>query len=250
MKRKQRVLYKFLIVGVIVLFIGIGVQPAFAVTYNENNSPPEPPIIDGPDVDTYDVEIEFSFKSIDPENDDIAKYIIDWGDGIQENLTGPFGSGVKVVAIHVWYNVGKYIIKAKAVDIHGAESNWSVTDIDIPITNDNDDCNLCAKKVSKPYLSLIIGLFNILDKYEYQISELFKYHPELEGKYQELSENISELRILDKETPFCTLIMILSIITQIIMEILFLLPSIFLVAIFGITTEILWVIYGVFCYEP
>jgi hypothetical protein len=31
MKRKQRVLYKFLIVGVIVIFIGVGVQPAVAV---------------------------------------------------------------------------------------------------------------------------------------------------------------------------------------------------------------------------
>jgi hypothetical protein len=174
MDRNPKVLYKTLIVGVIVLFIltCYPVTPCLSAPYNStycgwvdpNNQPPEPPIIDGPWNSVPDMEIEFSFKSIDPEGHDIAKYIIDWGDGTQENLTGPFRSGVEIFASHEWYYRGAYIVKAKAVDTYGGVGNWSEFEINIPRTNNNiDDCNLCPTAGNnKTICNLLIGLSKIV----------------------------------------------------------------------------------------
>ncbi|EMR75545.1 hypothetical protein MBGDF03_00361 [Thermoplasmatales archaeon SCGC AB-540-F20] len=79
------------------------------------NSPPMTPIIIG-----YENETLF-FYTIDPDDD--VKYFIDWDDGTVDE-TDWYPSGQIVEISHSW-PPGKYNIRIKAMDIYGAESDWS-----------------------------------------------------------------------------------------------------------------------------
>ncbi len=75
-----------------------------------------PPSIDGPIIGDKGVKYDYTFKTNDPEEDDIWLYI-DWGDGTFEEWIGPYSSGEKVIKSHTWYENGAYEIKAKSKDI-------------------------------------------------------------------------------------------------------------------------------------
>jgi parallel beta-helix repeat protein len=92
--------------------------------------PPNLPIITGPSKGKPGVEYNYTFVTVDPDVDDV-KYIIDWGDGI-EDVTDFFISGVEINVSHSWSHSGAYNIRAKAVDFYGAESNWTEFPIVIP----------------------------------------------------------------------------------------------------------------------
>lgn len=83
--------------------------------------PPDAPVIEGPKSGTIKIRYNYTFASTDPEGDDIARYIVEWGDGLQSVLDGPFASGETVTGIHYWYRRGTYTITAKATDINGME---------------------------------------------------------------------------------------------------------------------------------
>jgi hypothetical protein len=69
-----------------------------------------------------------------------------------------------------------------------------------PDTNESeDDCNLCAKKVSKSQLTLLENSLNRLEKYENQLSILSKQYPQFEEKYKEISKGMMSLREVNKE---------------------------------------------------
>ena len=85
------------------------------------NHPPNAPVITG--LDKYGkvgVKYVFDFSSTDPDGDDIAEYIVNWGDGIpDETITGPFASGETVTVSHTWTRCGDYLISARAKDVCG-----------------------------------------------------------------------------------------------------------------------------------
>ena len=57
--------------------------------------------------------------------------VIDWGDSSsEETVLYPSASDVKIK--HSWESKGNYIIKAKAVDVYGAQSNYSSFEINVP----------------------------------------------------------------------------------------------------------------------
>jgi hypothetical protein len=87
------------------------------------NSPPNKPIITGPDSGKPNTECNFTFISVDSDGDDV-KFIIDWGDGDSET-TSFSGSGTNVTVSHTWSDKGTYSIIAKAEDGNGAESDLS-----------------------------------------------------------------------------------------------------------------------------
>jgi hypothetical protein len=76
------------------------------------------------------VEYNFSFVSTDSDGDSLY-YLIDWDDGY-EDVTGIHPSGTEVYVVHSWISKGTYIIRAKAVDTSGAESEWSEFSVTIP----------------------------------------------------------------------------------------------------------------------
>ncbi len=72
-------------------------------------------------VDKY---YKYTSTATDPDNDQI--YILfDWDDGTSSGWLGPFESGEKVKAIHKWTENGTYMIRSKAKDINGTNSEWS-----------------------------------------------------------------------------------------------------------------------------
>lgn len=80
------------------------------------NNPPSVPII-------YKDNGSFFIYSIDPEGNNV-KYFIDWDDGTIEETDWNL-SGQIVEISHTWSEPGVYHIRAKAVDLYGAESDWS-----------------------------------------------------------------------------------------------------------------------------
>jgi len=96
-----------------------------------DNSPPSSPVIDGQLNGKAGVKYEYSFVSLDSDNDDLS-YMIDWGDGIEDAI-GVFASGELAYASHLWEKSGTYVLKAKAVDIFGAESDWSSIEVVMPV---------------------------------------------------------------------------------------------------------------------
>jgi PKD repeat protein len=80
------------------------------------NNHPDAPII-------YEENDTLYVYAIDPDGDDIY-YKIDWGDGEISDWFGPYSSGQKAALNHEWED-GVYDIRAKAKDIHNAESPWS-----------------------------------------------------------------------------------------------------------------------------
>ena len=73
----------------------------------------------------------YTFVSDDSENDDIF-YYIDWGDVTFEEWVGPYNSGEEKSISHTWTTEGTYTIKAKAKDIHNAESDWVTLEVSMP----------------------------------------------------------------------------------------------------------------------
>ncbi len=88
------------------------------------NAPPNTTVIGGLNSGKANTPYTYSFTSTDPDDDDIGLYIINWGDGPNETIIGPFESGTPQTKSHTWDSKGEYTIKAKAIDIKDAESDW------------------------------------------------------------------------------------------------------------------------------
>jgi hypothetical protein len=95
------------------------------------NNPPVKPVISGPIKGKPDVEYEYIFTTTDPDGDDIWYYIT-WGDGDIEEWIGPYSSGEEVVISHSWTKKGNFVIRARAKDDTGDESDNGRLDIAIP----------------------------------------------------------------------------------------------------------------------
>jgi hypothetical protein len=106
------------------------------------NTPPNKPVIEGPNSGKPGIEYEYSFRATDPDEDAIM-FLIDWGDDSTEWTE--FGdSGMEITLRHTWENEDKYTIKAKTIDIHDSESDWTEYELVIPRyrvihKNDNQD---------------------------------------------------------------------------------------------------------------
>jgi hypothetical protein len=95
------------------------------------NLPPEDPDITGSTSGKPKIEYEYILSTIDPEGYKLY-YYIDWGDTINTGWIGPYNSGEEININHSWEEKGNYIIKAKAKDIFGAESDWATLQVSIP----------------------------------------------------------------------------------------------------------------------
>ncbi len=96
----------------------------FSLNACKSNKAPEiPSIPNGPDsgaVDNY----TFSAWANDPDDDSVSIKFA-WGDGSESNWSPFVGSGDIVSMAHFYNKEGCYEIRAKAKDIHNAESDWS-----------------------------------------------------------------------------------------------------------------------------
>jgi hypothetical protein len=96
------------------------------------NQPPSTPILNGPSLcrlydenDKYLGPWYYATHAVDPDGDDI-RLMFSWDDGTSDEQTGFVASGTPIEISHSWVpNTGMHKVKAKAIDIHGAESAWS-----------------------------------------------------------------------------------------------------------------------------
>ncbi|MCJ7571967.1 MAG: PKD domain-containing protein, partial [Candidatus Thermoplasmatota archaeon] len=104
------------------------------------NNPVNKPAINGKINGRPGRENVYKFVSTDPDADDVT-YCINWGDGTKEVRIGPTQSGVEAYATHTWFKKGNYIIKAKAIDAYGAESDWATFKVSISKAHINNPIN-------------------------------------------------------------------------------------------------------------
>jgi hypothetical protein len=88
-----------------------------------NNPPDKPSTPAGPAIGLPGASHTYSTTTIDLDGDPIM-FVIDWGDGTTTS-TGYLASGSTVNAAHTWNVVGRYQVKASAMDDEGGESGWS-----------------------------------------------------------------------------------------------------------------------------
>ncbi len=100
-------------------------------TEEEENQPPGIPTITGETNGDAGTEYEYSFKSIDPDDDDVY-YEILWGDGTFEEWIGPHISGEEIIVSHTWDEQGTYFIRARAKDTYDAIGGWGELEVTMP----------------------------------------------------------------------------------------------------------------------
>ena len=108
-----------------------------------DNEPPNKPEITGPNYGKAGEEYDYTFNSVDPDGDAVQFYI-EWGDGNSE-WTGFNSSGDVFTRSHIWDEKDTYIIRAKAKDSKGAESDWATLEVSMPI--------------NKPYINSLFPRF-------------------------------------------------------------------------------------------
>ncbi len=128
--------------------------------YNDNYAPIKPKIV-GPTKCEPDILYNFSFKSTDPEGEDIYFYI-DWGDGTNTGWIGPYISGTELALNHSWDVKKKFEIKARAKDVNNDVSEWAYHIINQPRAR-NNNYSILVKVLERftkafPIIRYILGL--------------------------------------------------------------------------------------------
>lgn len=95
------------------------------------NDPPETPTIDGQTTGTAGQEYEYTFRTTDPDGDQVY-YYIKWGDGDIVEWDGPHDSGQEVKFTHSWAIENTYTIRAKAKDVWDYKSDWGTLEVTMP----------------------------------------------------------------------------------------------------------------------
>ena len=95
------------------------------------NHKPIIPIISGPTKGKPNTPYSYDFVSADPDGDKLYIFI-DMADGAFNNWVGPFDSCEIKNLLYYWERIGVYIIKAKAKDEYGVETDWATYRLTIP----------------------------------------------------------------------------------------------------------------------
>jgi hypothetical protein len=94
------------------------------IPVNFNAAPEVPNKPDGPRSGQPGELYTYSTSTIDPEGSEVY-YMWSWGDGNTSDWDGPYTSGETAEASWMWSGEGLYVIKVKAKDAEGKESDWS-----------------------------------------------------------------------------------------------------------------------------
>ena len=133
-------------------------EPLSVTIEKEENNPPETPDVNGPTSGKNGREYSYDIVSTDPD-EDMIRYIVDWGDGTNIT-TALYHSGVTVTESHTWEKKGTYIIRVKAIDEHGAESDWATLEVSMPRNKIVNYLQIFLERVSErfPVLEQLLQL--------------------------------------------------------------------------------------------
>jgi len=115
------------------------------ITYEKPKDKPMKPVVEGTAFGITDIEYMYTATATDPNGNQLY-YMFDWCDGNFSNWMGPYSSGETAYAYHKWTQGGTYIIKVKAKDTDGFESDWGMLNVVMPRAKINS--NLFQKLVS------------------------------------------------------------------------------------------------------
>jgi fimbrial isopeptide formation D2 family protein/uncharacterized repeat protein (TIGR01451 family) len=91
----------------------------------DNQAPEEPTRPQGPSSGTVDVSYSFTTHADDPD-DDMIRYGWDWdGNGVVDEWTNYYESGITTTISHMWSSEGTYLIKVCSEDEYGEQSDFS-----------------------------------------------------------------------------------------------------------------------------
>ncbi|MCK4364945.1 MAG: PKD domain-containing protein, partial [Thermoplasmatales archaeon] len=107
--------YNGAIIGVWEDTRGDNIDIYFDLVFGSPNDPPEAPTITGETNGDAGTAYEYTFTATDPDGDDIAEFLIDWGDETQDTLAGPSPAKMS----HTYSAGGDFIITARAKDVNG-----------------------------------------------------------------------------------------------------------------------------------
>lgn len=108
-------------------------SPYLEIEYKIDNTPPNKPKIDGTPSGKTGTSYVYSTFTVDPDGDKLY-YKFNWGDGTSSEWIGTFDSGTFCNESHSWDNEETFVVKVKAKDIKGAESDWATLEVTIPKT--------------------------------------------------------------------------------------------------------------------
>jgi len=125
------------------------------VWIQETNQPPSTPTIEGPTEIKKGEYCWYNFTFDDPDGTPTYLYVQAFG--LESGIWwGPYPNGYGIQnAYAYWEEEGEYIVKAKAKDPYGAESEWVIMNVTVSKTKSNDDFN--------PWFSRLIERFPILE---------------------------------------------------------------------------------------
>jgi len=106
-------------------------EPVNASLQILENMAPLDPVIAGESRGKAGEQHEFRFITSDPEDHQVL-YYVDWGDGTVSNWVGPYPSDEEIILLHIWDTKGTYSVRAKSKDVHNAESDWSIIEVQMP----------------------------------------------------------------------------------------------------------------------
>jgi len=110
-----------------------GIIDEFKFIKFEGGNEQVPPVVSGPQHGEPGEDIEFTFITNDPEEDDI-EIKIDWGDGEITEWSGPYESGEEVLKSHSYDDEGTFYIKTRSQD-RWHHSSWSQDGYEVKIGN-------------------------------------------------------------------------------------------------------------------
>lgn len=95
-----------------------------------DNKPPNTPTISGPNRVRKGVTYLYNAGATDADGDQLY-YFFNWGDGTTSGWFGPYNTSTIIHTVHTWNETGTVIVKVKAKDIWGAESDWGTLPVRI-----------------------------------------------------------------------------------------------------------------------
>jgi len=123
-----------------------------------NNPPSKPKKPSGLRKINNNLSFKYTSSTVDPDNDNVY-LLFDWGDGNSSGWLGPYSSGEKISAYHIWKDNGTFEIRVKAKDINDTQSQWS------------DSLSIITPKsvkVKNPIILRILKIFPCLKPLFYQ----------------------------------------------------------------------------------
>ncbi|UCB57891.1 MAG: hypothetical protein JSV67_04590 [Thermoplasmatales archaeon] len=171
-KKFVSILFLFFIVIIYMLTVcQVSGMNLYNNVYSQNNSPPNPPEITGVTIGKTGEIYNYSIVSIDPDGDDVS-YYIEFGTGDFIITYDWYPSGEPINVSYTWIEIGSFIMRARAQDFYGAQSDWGTLEViisgderapEITILKPENALYIMDFKIRKFLFrkSLIIGSINI-----------------------------------------------------------------------------------------